>query len=68
VDVTLTFLAQVVESVMVLNPGQLSKKKAAGTYVQMTLGPRILEDSEVQAGKNVTHKVFERARVDVVRI
>jgi DNA polymerase alpha subunit B len=53
---------------MVLNPGQLSKKKAAGTYVQMTLGPRKLEDSEIQQGKNVTHKVFERARVDVVRI
>ena len=53
---------------MVVNPGQLSKKKAAGTYVQMTLTPRQLEESEIEECKNVPHKVYERARVDVLRI
>jgi DNA polymerase alpha subunit B len=59
---------QVVDSVMVVNPGQLSKKKAAGTYAQMTLGGPVLENAEVEEGKMVPHKVYERARVDVLRI
>lgn len=53
---------------MTINPGQLSKKKAAGTYAQMTLLPREVSDEERDEGKNVQHKVFERARVDVLRI
>lgn len=52
---------------MVINPGSLSKKKAAGTYANMTLYPRVLGDDEREE-KNVSHNVFERARVDVVRI
>ena len=53
---------------MVVNPGQLSKKKAPGTYVQMALTSRQLDESEIEAGVNVLHKVYERARVDVLRI
>lgn len=53
---------------MVVNPGQLSKKKAAGTYAQMALAPRELEQAELDEGRNVPHKVYERARVDVLRI
>jgi DNA polymerase alpha subunit B len=52
---------------MVINPGSLSKKKAAGTYAKMTLGARVLGEEE-RGMKNVPHNVFERARVDVVRI
>lgn len=52
---------------MVINPGSLSKRKAAGTYAQMTLHPRILAEDEMEV-KNVPHNVFERARVDVVRM
>jgi hypothetical protein len=33
----------------------------------MALQPRVLSDEE-RAGKSVLHKVYERARVDVVRI
>jgi DNA polymerase alpha subunit B len=58
---------QVVDSVMVINPGQLSKRKAAGTYSQISLHPRILSEEEKSA-RTVMHDVFERARVDVVRI
>lgn len=53
---------------MTINPGQLSKKKAAGTYAAMTLQAREVSDEEREEGKNVLHKVFERARVDVMRI
>jgi len=78
--------AKVVESVVVVNPGTLSKKRGAGTFVQMVLGGRTVTDEErvvskedvvmdeEQRGKAqgqaklVPHLVFERARVDVVRI
>ena len=52
---------------MVINPGSLSKKKAAGTYAQMALHQRVVADDEREL-KNIPHNVFERARVDVVRI
>lgn len=52
---------------MVVNPGSLSKKKGAGTFSHMALQPRILSEDE-RGQRNVLHKVFERARVDVVRI
>ncbi len=52
---------------MVINPGSLSKRKGAGTYTQMSLQPRIVQDDE-RVLKSIPHKVFERARVDIVRI
>lgn len=52
---------------MVINPGQLSKRKAAGTFAQISLQPRILGDEEKEE-KTVPHDVFKRARVDIVRI
>ena len=60
-------VTQVVESVMVINPGSLSKRKAAGTYAQMALHPRAVTEDDHET-KNIPHNVFERARVDVVRI
>ncbi|KAK5227647.1 DNA-directed DNA polymerase alpha subunit pol12 [Exophiala xenobiotica] len=62
-----TASVKVVDSVMVLNPGQLSKRKAAGTYAQISLQPRVMSEEE-KAERTLSHKVFERARVDVVRI
>ncbi|KAL1966877.1 hypothetical protein VTN77DRAFT_3842 [Rasamsonia byssochlamydoides] len=58
---------KVVESVLVINPGTLSKRRAAGTYAQMALHPRTMTDQEREE-KQLSHRVFERARVDVVRI
>ncbi|KAJ9653942.1 DNA-directed DNA polymerase alpha subunit pol12 [Neophaeococcomyces mojaviensis] len=63
----LTPSVKIVDSVVVINPGSLSKRKAAGTYSQMTLLPRELSDEE-RSQTDVTHNVFERARVDVLRI
>jgi len=65
----LTPFAKVVESVLVVNTGSISKKKAPGTYAQMVVYPRKITDEEHAAGSTmVGHKVFERARVDIVRI
>lgn len=63
----LTKFFQVVDSVMVINPGQLSKRKAAGTYSQISLHPQTVTEEEKES-KTITHNVFNRARVDVVRI
>ncbi|KAK5094296.1 DNA-directed DNA polymerase alpha subunit pol12 [Exophiala xenobiotica] len=63
----LTPSIKVVESVTVVNPGSLSKRKAAGTYAQMTLLPRSIADEE-RSQASIPHDIFERARVDVVRI
>jgi len=60
--------AKVVESVLVVNPGTLSKRKGPGTYTQMSIHPRKLTEEERDVGKMCGHKIFERARVDIVRI
>ncbi|KAM0518446.1 hypothetical protein ACHAPE_004209 [Trichoderma viride] len=58
--------AKVVESVLAINPGSLSKRRGPGTYARMTLYPPSL-DGEVINGL-ITHKVFDRARVEIVKI
>ncbi|KAI0533260.1 DNA polymerase alpha subunit B N-terminal-domain-containing protein [Xylaria digitata] len=60
--------ARVVESVLVINPGYLSKRRGAGTYARMTLYPPKLTEEEIDSGAMVGHKVFERARVEITRI
>jgi len=63
----LTPFAKVVESVVVVNPGTLSKRRGPGTYAQMTILPRKLRENEQNADV-VGHELYNRARVDVVRI
>ncbi|KAI6090944.1 DNA polymerase alpha, subunit B [Hypoxylon rubiginosum] len=60
--------AKVVESVLVINPGYLSKRRGAGTYARMTLFPLKLEDEEVGNEGRIGHQVFKRARVEITRI
>ncbi|KAF4626205.1 hypothetical protein G7Y89_g11956 [Cudoniella acicularis] len=60
--------AKVVESVLVINPGYLSKRKAAGTYSKLTVFPMSLTDEEKNSTQMIGHRLFERARVDVLRI
>ncbi|KAH9910106.1 DNA polymerase alpha/epsilon subunit B [Xylariomycetidae sp. FL2044] len=60
--------AKVVESVLVINPGYLSKRRGAGTYARMTLYPPTLTEEEASSGSMVSHKVYERARVEITRI
>lgn len=60
--------AKVVDSVVVVNPGPLSKRRSPGTYAQMYVQPRRITEEERSAGAPVGTRMFERARVDVVRI
>ncbi|KAI9827803.1 MAG: DNA-directed DNA polymerase alpha subunit pol12 [Thelocarpon impressellum] len=60
--------AKVVESVMVINPGSLSKRKAPGTYARLTVHAASVTESERAEGNMVGHKLFERGRVDIIRI
>lgn len=60
-------MKQAVESVVVINPGHLSKRKGAGTYAHMTLHPPKLTE-EARGAQNVAHEVAKRARVEIRRI
>ncbi|KAK0635827.1 DNA polymerase alpha subunit B N-terminal-domain-containing protein [Bombardia bombarda] len=57
--------AKVIESVLVINPGYLSKRRGAGTYARMTLYP---PPSVSQVDGMLAHEIFNRARVEVTRI
>ncbi|TDZ68491.1 DNA polymerase alpha subunit B [Colletotrichum sidae] len=57
--------AKVVESVLVINPGYLSKRRGAGTYARLTLFPAKVEDTQ---SAMVSHGIFDRARVEIKRI
>lgn len=59
---------QVVESVLVINPGYLSKRKGAGTYAKMTLYPPNISQQNMGIGGMIGHNIFERARVEITRI
>ena len=53
--------------VTIINPGTLSKKKAAGTYAKVALKEREITEEE-QEYERLRHKVYERARVEIVKI
>ncbi|KAH8722411.1 DNA polymerase alpha subunit B N-terminal-domain-containing protein [Phaeosphaeriaceae sp. PMI808] len=59
---------KVVESVLVINPGTLAKRRAAGTYARVIVQPAVINDAERVKGLAVAHKLWERTRVDIVRI
>lgn len=59
---------QVVESVLVINPGFLSKRRGAGTYARVSLHPPSLSDIEGGGEGMMGHKIFDRARVEITRI
>ncbi|KAJ4372840.1 DNA-directed DNA polymerase alpha subunit pol12 [Didymella sp. IMI 355093] len=59
---------KVVESVLVINPGTLAKRRAAGTYARIIVQPAKVTDEERQRGVAVAHRLWERSRVDIVKI
>ncbi|KJR89097.1 DNA polymerase alpha subunit B [Sporothrix schenckii 1099-18] len=66
---TLPPFAKVVESVLMINPGYLSRRRGAGTYARMTLYAP--EDKSASADGEATmvgHKIFDRARVEITKI
>ncbi|KAF4304867.1 DNA polymerase alpha/epsilon subunit B [Botryosphaeria dothidea] len=64
----LTPFAKVLNSVLMINPGTLSKKRGPGTFARMTVLPVTITDEEREKNDVVAHKLFERARVDIVHI
>ncbi|KAL6721766.1 DNA-directed DNA polymerase alpha subunit pol12 [Lecanora helva] len=64
--------AKVVDSVLVVNPGPLSKRKGPGTYAQLAIHPWKLADGEHESANNeglvAPHRLFDRARADIIRI
>ena len=60
---------KVVEGVVTVNPGTLSKRRGPGTYAHLTVHPRRLTEEEQGAPENgVLNQLHDRARVDIVRI
>ncbi|KAF2398644.1 DNA polymerase subunit alpha B [Trichodelitschia bisporula] len=60
--------AKVIESVLAINPGTLSKKRGPGTYARMTVLPPKITDSDREKDELVAHRMFARSRVDIIRI
>ncbi|UJO14278.1 DNA polymerase alpha subunit B [Fulvia fulva] len=60
--------AKVINGVLCINPGTLSKKRGAGTYAAVSVQPRILSDEERESGEVAGHNLYDRARVDITRI
>ncbi|KAJ0425393.1 DNA polymerase [Aspergillus carlsbadensis] len=58
---------KVVDSIVVINPGPISKRRGAGTYAQLAIHPRAIADDE-RDQKHISHKLYERTRVDINRI
>ncbi|KAF2453676.1 DNA polymerase alpha subunit B N-terminal-domain-containing protein [Lineolata rhizophorae] len=63
-----TPFVRVVDGVVVVNPGTLSKRKGAGTFAHLTMLPREISDEERESGKMCGANLPSRARVDIVRI
>jgi DNA polymerase alpha subunit B len=64
----LLILSKVVESVLVINPGTLAKRRAAGTFARVIVQPAKVSDAEREKGLAVAHKLWERTRVDIIKI
>ncbi|KAG0297133.1 DNA-directed DNA polymerase alpha subunit pol12 [Dissophora globulifera] len=69
--------AKTVDNVVVVNPNQLSKAQSGGTFARLTIHPitqSVLEDAvmmmdeEDEQSMSTYHRVYERCRVDLVRV
>ncbi|KAI9780291.1 MAG: DNA-directed DNA polymerase alpha subunit pol12 [Candelina submexicana] len=64
----ITPFAKVVDGVVVINPGSLSKQKGAGTYAQLTVHPADLTTEQKGTEEYIAHEIFKRGRVDIIKI
>ncbi|KAL5614552.1 hypothetical protein BROUX41_004655 [Berkeleyomyces rouxiae] len=57
---------KVVESVLMINPGSLSRRAGPGTYAKMAIyPPKVAQDGD---DAMQSHSIFSRSRVEIVRI
>ena len=74
----LKHFAKVVDSAVMINPASLTKRNAAGTFAKLTIYPiekRRLEAAKMEEPQQeddeepaTDHKVYDRCRVDLIRI
>lgn len=53
---------------LVINPGTLAKRRAVGTFARVIVQPAKITDEERQRGVAIAHRLWERTRVDIVKI
>ncbi|KAG0206680.1 DNA-directed DNA polymerase alpha subunit pol12 [Mortierella sp. GBA30] len=73
----LKHFAKTVDNVVTINPNQLSKSQAGGTFARLTIHPMsrsylddavMMMDEEVEQSMSTYHNVYERCRVDLIRV
>ncbi|KAI9894311.1 MAG: DNA-directed DNA polymerase alpha subunit pol12 [Vezdaea aestivalis] len=65
---TIGAFAKIIQGVLTINPGSLSRRRGPGTYARLTVAPLVVTSEEREKGEDLPHRVFDRARVDIVRI
>ena len=51
-----------------MNPGTLSKKRGPGTYARLIVKPLEISEDEREKGDVVGNRLYERCRIDIVKI
>ena len=62
---------QVVDSTIMVNPSFLTRGESAGTFARFTVHPMDKGELQQRSGDGdemVEHRVFERCRVDIVKV
>ncbi|KAL9056019.1 MAG: hypothetical protein Q9162_003198 [Coniocarpon cinnabarinum] len=59
---------KVVDGVTVVNPGSVMRKSNAGSFAHLYVHARQVSDEERVAGDLIPHAVYERTRIDVVKV
>jgi len=64
----LKLFAKNIEGVICINPGQIVKGEAAGSYANITIDPLLLPSTEDTRFETLPKKALERIRVDILNI
>ncbi|BFZ57755.1 DNA-directed DNA polymerase alpha subunit pol12 [Savitreella phatthalungensis] len=60
--------ARVISGTVVINPGTLAKRRGAGTFAKVVIRPRESTTDTPQDGTLIPHELWNRTRVDIIRI
>ena len=67
---------QIVDSTVIVNPSYLTKGSTGGTFARFTIHPHAKAELQQEVGKAamaaeetvIDHKIWERAKVDLIRV
>ena len=62
----LKLFAKQIEGVICVNPGNIVKGEAAGSFANITIDPLIMPSSD--QGEPINKKALERIRVDIINV